>query len=367
MAPQVFFEDGYLLLIGIRYGNWSRPLEGPLRDVEALKSHFSHSARAAYRPDNIIVVTEATATKAGIMAALDELAQKVASNPSASVTIYYSGHGGRSSGKCFLVPYDFNLALFQNTGAPDDSTIIQSAEFAKKINDIKAKKCLVLLDCCHAAEIPVAKSLDFSQAFLDKFLDQVDVGLTGSEAIKSLNPSLGKGAGMVILTSCKGDEQSLDLGSMSLFTKVLLDALNGQDNLKQDGWVRLIDLINYVPQKVSEIAFQNYNFNQNPVFRRIENLGSDDFIICAYDIRLGKGLKPQDNVQVQSTSFDIGRINELIDAGAFVEAFAVLDTMDIGNKLQYNRLKREFSAGLTGVSLIDFGDRLKVFAVQQIN
>lgn len=52
----------------------------------------------------------------------------------------------------------------------------------------------------------------------------------------------------------------------------------------------------------------------------------------------------------------------LIDEGNFVEAFAQLDQIDMGyQKAQYNRFKREFAAGLTGVSLLDFADRLKVF------
>lgn len=54
-------------------------------------------------------------------------------------------------------------------------------------------------------------------------------------------------------------------------------------------------------------------------------------------------------------------IMTLIDMGKFSKVFEELDQKDIANKFQYNRFKREYQAGLSGVVLMDFVDRLKVF------
>ena len=352
------YEDGYVLLIGIRYGHWVKPLNGPLRDIAALKKHFEDPAKADYKTENIIIVSENEATTAGILAALDELAINANSNPNASVTIYYSGHGGNIADKYFLVPYDFNISEFQNTGNLDESKVILTQAFAEKINNISAKKCLVILDCCHAENIPVEKDLKGSTGFIQGFVDELDTMLENKITEKGLANQISKGNGRVIMTSCKANETSLDLGHLSLFTKVLLDSFNGTSNIENDGWVRLIDLMRYVPKTVSEEAQAKYNHQQNPVFKRIENLGAEDFIICAYDITMAKNIS---GTHEAILGINLKQLLDHIDTGNYAAVFAAADRLDIENKVQYNRLKREFSAGLSGVDLIDFADRLKVF------
>lgn len=359
------YENGYALFIGIRYSNWSDSLNAPLKDVEALLNHFRDPLKAAYRNENIIELTEESATRQGILDALDRLAEKASTNPDASVLIYYSGHGGNLGSDYFLVPYDFDL-LSWNSGILNREFVIQTSTFASKINAINAKKCLVLLDCCHAENIPVDKKLMTSVKFLDEFVDILDNEITELPIKKEINSQLDKGTGRVILTSCNAEETSLDLGKISLFTKVLLECLNGNGNIEQDGWVRLLDLMRYVPKNVVKEAQQIDNHSQHPMFKRIENLSSEDFIICAYDLRKAKNAAPE-NLQheskiVKSNEFVI----ELIDMGDYPRVFEFLDNMSIGNKAQYYRFKREFSAGLKGIDFLDFADRLKVFINQYL-
>lgn len=57
---------------------------------------------------------------------------------------------------------------------------------------------------------------------------------------------------------------------------------------------------------------------------------------------------------------DKNAIMDLIGQGDIVKVFEELDKKGI-NDFQYNRFKKEFSAGLKGVELIDFVDRLKVY------
>jgi hypothetical protein len=352
------YEHGYALMIGIGYGHWESSLSGPIRDVLALKDHFLDIKKAAYKPENIICLTEKEATKNGIIDALKEIADKSKNDIDASVIIYYSGHGATSNGKYFLVPYDFDLASFHTNNNSLLESAIYSDQFAEAISAVDARKCMVILDCCHAENIPVLKEI--SNKFLTGFIDNVSENISTTQEKSGFNEKIKKGEGRVILTSCKASETSLDLGQISLFTKVLLESLNGTSNIESDGWVRLIDLIRYIPLTVSSIAKNKFNHNQNPIFKRIENLGAEEFIICAYDINKAKSINANSS-QFSEHAYDyVEDATQKINDGSIPEAFIILDK-NITNDFQYNRFKREFSAGLKGIDLVDFTDRLMVY------
>jgi hypothetical protein len=59
-------------------------------------------------------------------------------------------------------------------------------------------------------------------------------------------------------------------------------------------------------------------------------------------------------------SMDKNVIIDLIEQGDIVKVFEELDKKGIKD-FQYNRFKKEFSAGLKGVELSDFVERLKVY------
>ncbi|MGB8192877.1 MAG: caspase family protein [Chitinophagaceae bacterium] len=344
------FKHGYALLIGIAYWNGGSPLRGTLNDIQALYGHFTNPDKAAYQPNNIIVLQEKEATCDGIVKSLEALAAKTALDPQANVLIYYSGHGVKRDANYFLAPYDYVKGNF-----------LQARVFAEKIAAIRAKKCLVMLDCCHSEGIPTEKNVDISNHFLNDLVQKLDYAFDQIPKEKNVNSDIHKGSGRVILTSCEAHEKSLDLGSNGLFTQVLLECLNGEQNIEKDGWVRLIDLIRFVPSNVAQRAI-NLQCEQHPMFKRIENLSSEDFIVCAYDAALSKG-DSNTNKKVQRTNSKED-IFSLIDEGKFVEVFQQLDQFLIDRPFQYNRLKNEFSAGVRGIDLSDFVERLKVFIQQ---
>lgn len=292
--------QGYALLIGIRYGHWAKmlkPLEGTLKDIEALKKHFTDPTKAGFNSDNVIALTEEKATGQGIRDALDRFAKMVNQDPEASVIIYYAGHGETDKKNYFLVPYDFDLLRWRNDRSYDEDKVVLSKDFAAKIGTIRAKKSLIMLDCCHSENIPLERSLLSGPDFLQGFVDDLDATIEEEQipAERTLLPALKKGSGKVILTSCEAGETSLDLGTNGLFTTVLLECLNGANNIERDGWVRLLDVMRYVPKTVKEKALR-YNVRdgkphrQNPVFKRIENLSAEEFIICAYDMATVRNL-----------------------------------------------------------------------------
>lgn len=314
-----YFEHGYALLIGIRYGHWSRPLNGTIKDVNSLTAHFTDKSKAAYKKENVISVLEENATAKGILEGFDELIAKVDEDSEATVIVYYSGHGETNGTDYFLVPYDFDLKNWRENTTYEKDNVVLSSQFAEKIDRINAKKSLVILDCCHSENIPVLKDLTQQPSFLTGFIDKMDAILEPS-ITRNISSHLKKGGGNVILTSCEAGEKSLDLGSNGLFTKVFLECLSGEKNIEQDGWVRLIDMIRYIPSEVSKRAKEHLingePHNQNPVFKRIENLGAEDFIIGAYSFTKAIGGIPK--VENKKNDRAEKQIFKMVEAGVWV-------------------------------------------------
>lgn len=328
MNHNTYFEHGYALLIGIRYGHWQNvsPLNGTLRDVEDIQTHFLHPDKAAYKEENVIALTEGKATAKGILDALDELAKKTQNDPDATVIVYYAGHGETDGQNYFFVPYDFDLEQWQQHKTFDKDKVVVSKQFVEKIDNIQADKKLIILDCCHSENI-VKRSLESrGPSFLEGFVDELDRTLETQRTRKIDNVQLKKGSGSVILTSCEADETSLDIGTNGLFTQVLLECLNGEKNIEQDGWVRLIDLMRYVRGEVAERA-ANRNHEQHPVFKRIENIGHEDFIICAYNIAQARGLRTKPVTESKPVIMDYEYIKDFIRKGKVEKAIGEARTV----------------------------------------
>lgn len=377
---KVIFEHGYALFIGIKYEHWANniaPLAGALRDVISLNTHFTHPEKAAYNPENVITLSEEKATADGILNALDAIQIKAGKDTEATVIIYYAGHGETDGKDYFLVPYNFDLKKWQQENKYDTEKVVLAQQFAKKISNIKAKKSLVILDCCHSENIPVTRGLIGENDFLDGFLNLLDSGLNDGTNTRSLSDQLKKGNGNIILTSCKATEESLDLGRNGLFTEVLLECLNGKDNIENDGWVRLIDLMKYVPDEVTrrakEFKTKGKPHSQHPVFKRIENVGSKDFIISAYNItRAITSKKDWDRkVQIEQTNQKKGKmidknkilvlINEDIE-----EAFDLLDELLLKSNGTYNDLNREYTNRPNNFDMATFRSKLRRFVKRKL-
>src|SRR5205085_12077995 len=87
--------------------------------------------------------------RAGILAALDDMARQVDSRSTA--LIFFAGHGIRGAEGFSLLPHNYD---------PDDLTgsAIGAAEFHEKVAALRerAQKLIVLLNCCHAGGVGVA-------------------------------------------------------------------------------------------------------------------------------------------------------------------------------------------------------------------
>ena len=149
------FSQGYAVLAGV-----GADLPATVRDAVALATLLRDPARCALPGGQVHLLTEAGATRAGILTALERLAESAPAD--AAVIVYFSGHGYSRGAACcapttsqteslYLLPYGYDLDDLSHT-------CISGGEFTARLRAIRAKKLLVLLDCCHAGGIAQPKA-----------------------------------------------------------------------------------------------------------------------------------------------------------------------------------------------------------------
>lgn len=224
------FRDAYALAIGV-----GGDLPVTAEDAKAVAAILGDADRCAIPADNIEVLTDWTATRAGIVEALMGLAGKAKADD--VVTVYFSGHGGMlpaAPGHRFLVPRDRDL--------------LDGEKFTELLRTIPAHRLLVLLDCCYAGGVHTdrsAKAPDIKSVPVPFDVDKL---------------RLREGSGTVVLSSSRSDEVSLPGTPYSIFTQVLIEALCGAGAAQHDGYVRWADLAMYLAQWVPALT----NDSQHP-------------------------------------------------------------------------------------------------------
>jgi len=283
-----FFTNGYALLVGV-----GADMPVTVKDAQALYGVLVDPSLAAYPNGNVTLLTEKEANRENILNALDQLVLTAQNNPEATVSIYFSGHGGfrRESGEYFLVPYGYDRTNHATTS-------ISGQEFTEKINAIQSQKLILWLDCCHAG------------GMLEKTLGETFVK---SPPPPDIMATLSTGSGRVVVASSKKDQVSYVGEPYSIFTACLLDALKGKANTNpNDDYVRICEVLAYLFREVPERAKPKL---QNPIAPQIEDL-SDNFPLCYYPRKIISDgvvktppLDPRD-IQVQKDRLD-SRYQEL--------------------------------------------------------
>lgn len=232
------FPNAFALIIAIAdYTNIRKlPRVDDGRDVAAL---LTDPAQCGYLPGNVRKLIDGEATGDAIRRELSHLADSC--NKDSTVLVYFSGHGGKvqtgpQAGE-YLLPVD--------TVYPSDEelarTALASTEFTKLLNQIPARKSLIIFDCCHAGGLGETRDLRLGS--------QMKPGLSAG-----FFDALAGGGGRAILASCRADEVSYVLpgARYGLFTEHLLKGLRGAA-ASEDGVIRVFDLFEYVQPRVTEI------------------------------------------------------------------------------------------------------------------
>jgi hypothetical protein len=226
---------------------------------EALKSAGINCDKPGYasslfKSANIHVVdplTNEKATRANILAKLDEIAAKA--KPTDTFIWFVSSHGTMDANSVYgIVPFD---AKCQDPECKAASGLVSSNDILEKSKSIKAMKQLLILDTCNAG------GLD------NKMSGLYDARMSG----------LAKNMGLHLYAAATATEFALDgqdASKNSIFTATLLDGLAGASAKNTEGQISIIPLGQYVKINTAETSRKVYpkDTPQTPV---IQHFGKD--------------------------------------------------------------------------------------------
>ncbi len=146
------FTHGYALLIGVDENHVSGyALPDVAKDIHALADVLVHPQRCAYPADNVKTLTGQEATRQGILDGLEWLQERIEADPSANTTaiVYYTGHGWcTDSAEFYFIPYDIRVGKIK-------SRALRATDLSEAVGELKPRRLLVVLDCCHAGGMGV--------------------------------------------------------------------------------------------------------------------------------------------------------------------------------------------------------------------
>ncbi len=261
MAPEQF-THGYALLIGVNDNLIPRyALPAVAKDTAALHAVLTHPQRCAYPAANVRLLNGPDASRQGIYAGLSWLKERLAADRSdnATAVLYYSGHGAfnRDDNGYYILPYDLRQPILDS--------LIHADELAAAIEQVKPRRLLVILDCCHAGGMSIKG---------DDLLGVTELSKAAAPSEARSVVALMRGQGRAVLSSSTAAESSYVRPDrkMSVFTYHLIEALTGYAGSK--GYaatggatdVLVSDVMGYVSRAVPQSVRAAYSVSQTPVY-----------------------------------------------------------------------------------------------------
>ena len=245
-AAPLFHEaerpDDYALIVGIEKYDDLPAATYAERDAAAA-ADFVQAMGVPTR--NIATLTGERATRSGLAKKLEGwLANNV--NENSTVYFYYSGHGApdTKTGEAYLVPFD---------GDPEylDQTAYPLKHLYEKLNALKAKRVIVMLDSCFSG----AGGRSVLAKGARPLVSNVDTGFIAAD-------------GKLTVLAAAGAEQisgTTDEKGHGLFSYYLFNGLNGGAK-DASGQVTVKSLFDYLKPKVMDDAHRA-NRDQVPQFQ----------------------------------------------------------------------------------------------------
>lgn len=287
------FTQGQALIIGVGTHKYESRYDVPITvlDAQAVVDTLKDNRVCGYPAGQVNFLHNETATRAGILAALDEAAQRV--RPDETLFFFYCGHGAMGTdGSYYLVSHDAKLA----GGRVAKDTGVSEKELIDGLRKIPAKRVLMIFNACFSGNISPTLAID-------------DVDLeTGGLPENTSNALLGTGEGRIIITASRETQKSyIGPGPLTIFTQALVDGLKGRGGKSSGGYISAYGLYEYIYEEVSDAVKEKYQTAQEPeltvlkavgpfavaLYRGAQDLGTFDETEAAPDLPAVRQVRPE--------------------------------------------------------------------------
>lgn len=253
------FTQGHALLVGI--GTYEHMAHAnvciTVDDIQALGDVLADATYCGYPASQIHPLRAESATRAGLIAALDNLA--VSTNSESTVFLYYGGHGEYGTdGNYYLTTHDSKL----DGSKIEAGTGLSEAELIEKLRAIPAKRLVLFFNACHSGEI--SPNLSVAEPTLG----------TNPPPAEALDAILSTGEGRIIITACRPQQKSwIGHGQLTIFAQALVDGLRGGGYVANSGgYISAFGLYEHLYATVKENA-DSLGYRQEPELTVLRGVG----------------------------------------------------------------------------------------------
>ncbi|MDB5310565.1 MAG: domain, G-beta repeat [Gemmataceae bacterium] len=219
----------YVLAVGVSDYPGDMKLRYAASDADLLRRAFTEGGKGVFGAVEVKVVTDAGASRKGILAGLDWLAAKM--TPKDVGVFAFSGHGTRDLlGRFYLAPVD--------AGDDVEATCLGGDEIKTRLGNMPGR-LVAILDACHsgaaAAGAPPARVGRADNLVRDLVTDDY---------------------GVVVMCASLGREYALEGEDTKAgyFTRGLVEGLSGKADLNKDGVVFIHELDAYTAVRVAQLS-----------------------------------------------------------------------------------------------------------------
>lgn len=237
----------HAIVIGIKdFANPRLALKYSVADAELFASTLENKARGLYSSVHVTrLLKPAETTNTAIVEALKRARSDV--GPEDLFVFYVASHGTVDDGQYLLIT--------SNVGSTSTARLKQDAltqdSIKELISNIPASKKLVVLDTCSAGQLGDAIQV----AMLTR-------GMSDDTAMKVLSRAVGS----TVLSAATSVQEALEgYKDHGLFTYVIAAGLNGEADANKDGFVKTLELADYVDSQVPELAEAVFKHKQYPI------------------------------------------------------------------------------------------------------
>jgi len=308
--------DSYAVIIGIGdYQDKRIPsLKYTTSDAQAMYTVLTDPRYGGFPEDHVKLLLNEQATDNHIKSAIGTWLKRTARKDD-TVIIFFAGHGAPEDEKTYWVTYNANIDDLYGTALSND-------EIADMLDRVEAKKMIAFLDSCYSAatvnRTDKKRSVIIVEDPFQKF----------------------KGKGRVIITSSNGKEQSVEIENFGhgVFTYYLMQALKGEADENNNGYIELDEVWDYVKYRVTDTA-RRYGSTQTPI---LDGSYSAGIVLSKHPKRLKSiYLEAQREKREKELASKISRLKDLysndeITSRQFDKAVTILES---GEK---NKLLNDF-------------------------